>query len=179
MTKTERLIQDLQRRSFSASDMRAMASVDSDEIIKYASQHYPVRCFERSIGDLREVGLAESHSSRRMPRRAAVRKSAASHTYLHCLFLSSERGKITGITYVSRIQFRPTSPSGSSWEMSSGEQLDIVYAADEWIMRLRPSISSAISATTLAKRGWGFSTGTPARRKPARSSGKRPRPVAS
>lgn len=157
-TPVDELLQRLKAGAYDPADVKTLESATFDEVLAELAAQYPVRFQERRLKNKREIALARSvHLETAAPAKAAfVTFLLMVPVYRHCIFLSGEGQRITGISVLSRMRARPVRTPFEGLALASGRGFKLDHTPDGWRLKVMARQTVKLSNEFLLKRGWCF-----------------------
>lgn len=123
-----------------------LAQLQLDELIRELSDTHPVLFLDRSIGEKREIGMAQRQRQR-------IHKCWRTRTLFECLFLTAERGVITTLAESPQLRCR-FSAINDECQLTTGAGYSVFHAPDGWSVKPLRERTVVLNHATLQRRGW-------------------------
>ena len=106
-----------------------------------------------SLDHFFEVGFAETQEA---AKEKGKTDQQSIHTYVHCVFLTSDSGALTGVTFLGRIHCRPSPNKNGSFELASSSSVSVFKSPDGWVVKSLEEKTISLDEQVMTKRGWLF-----------------------
>jgi hypothetical protein len=141
-----------------AEAIQYLTSTSMKDFVSEAVADYPHLFQERQVGRKRELGLARSCHALlrwRLRRKSVFPVAYLTPVFKDCLFIVGENDRITGVSTLTRLAFRPAKKP-RRYALSSGTGFHCLLDLEEW--RIKPVVrkTTILSEETLRKHGWRF-----------------------
>jgi hypothetical protein len=138
-TQLTSILPDVACGVIEASGLARLEELSSDQVEAGLAQQFPVVFLEVRQGAKYEFGRAQKKQG---------------ESFLHCLFITSERRKITTVAQITSLRVRPPSRSRNNYEFKAGAGYSLYRDVDGWKVKLLSERLTTLSKSLVEKRGW-------------------------
>jgi hypothetical protein len=143
------------------ADVPLLEALELPRVLESVKPHYPVRFLEgQQRNGKQEIGLARERRFSAAVRRPGKTKTptrqhvAETHTFRHCLLLTSESGRLTTLAVLSRLMVRIKQGEDEPLELVSGSGFSLYRDPDGWKVKPLEEKTVPLSRKVLQARGW-------------------------
>ncbi|MBI1831691.1 MAG: hypothetical protein HYR84_09600 [Planctomycetes bacterium] len=157
--QTEELLSRLKVGTFDSADVQALENTGADDFVAGLDASYPMRFQERRLRDKWEVGVSSSLRFELVslsPKRACFPILVLAPVFRNCLFVSSEAGFVTGLSWATRLSIRPVRQLFPGVIMTTGRGFKLDLTPDGWVLKAFEKQTVKLTDEFLQNRGWRF-----------------------
>lgn len=150
----DRWVSELKHGKFMLSDIQRMGKLRTKEVLRDLALTFTRKILERSLKSQYEIGIAEFSKSEITVGPSAKNGRRPAETFGNCLFLTSEAGKLTGLTLITKLRIRRSPAGKNAFEIFSGYGVSVFHDIDGWMLKIMDQKKVLLSHEGLQKRGW-------------------------